>query len=150
MQLRYALLLIGVAAGARSCRILCFIRTVTANEFNGICFEGIKYIAIDIGIIIQEHNSLVPKFLTHLMSVETSKALCGLSSIDAAKDSVILIKQVVDTAVRKIWQGLRFGELLPWNDNRDERFAFNATDLDSVGFMIDEADGHSDGVDHGS
>ena len=72
------------------------------------------------------------------MCVEPRDALGCLTSVDAAHITVVLVEQVVDAALRDVWQRLRFGKVLPRNDNSDKRLAVDAADADAVWLRVYE------------
>ena len=48
---------------------------------NGLCLKRVQNIAVDVDIIIKEHNSFVPKLFLGLMCIKTTKTLRGLPRI---------------------------------------------------------------------
>lgn len=72
------------------------------------------------------------------MGVKACNALSGLARINTAHIAVVLIEQVVDTALGNIRQRLRLGEVFPWNDDSNQGFSLNATNTNAVRLRIDE------------
>lgn len=68
-----------------------------AHVVVGLGLKRVQHVAVDVVVVVEEHDGLVPELLLGLVGLEASKPLRGLSGIHAGEDAVILVEQVVDT-----------------------------------------------------
>ena len=108
------------------------------NICDSLCFEPVESILAEVLVVCQEHDGLVPEVFLRLMIIETSDTLHGLPGIHAADDTVIFIKQVVDTARWDVGKSLGFGNHRSRYDNGHERFTLNTTNPNALGIAVYE------------
>ena len=112
------------------------------HVIDGLRLKRIQNITVDIDIVIEEHDGFVPELLFGLVRIKSDKSPRGLPRVHTTQHTMILIKQVIHTAVWQIGKTLRLAQHVSGHHDSDKRFPVHPANTDTIRIVVNYLYGH--------